>query len=391
MSSPESLVPSPSLPAGDGLNIAALAGLFRHTTNSYKFVFFLALLELLKRHRFDVERPYTYAEITLEMLSLAWFPHTYFKLSFGALDQIGNKLDALAVGGSDAERLMAHNRRALRSVLASSDLRDTASLMDFVPYRLVRPFVEPKLTEVDRRSHRLNDIIRDVANKHFESLRPLYRFDGEELGGCNGICWHPDWVGYLERHLPIIQGWAAWHWLGYMQRRNPATPALAAKLFPPVKRDALTRQTAYWRTILAHADRPELRCIYSGTILTAEAFALDHYLPWSYVAHDQLWNLIPAPAAVNSAKSNHLPSPDYFRDFVALQHRGLVVTSRIMAPGAFAKLAEDHLADLHLPSPAALLDIEQLSRAYEQNIGPLITLATNQGFTPDWRYTRRDT
>jgi hypothetical protein len=158
-----------------------------------------------------------------------------------------------------------------------------------------------------------------------------------------------------------------------------------------VKRDALSKQTRYWRTILAHADRPELRCIYSGKILTADAFALDHYLPWSYVAHDQLWNLIPAPAAVNSAKSNHLPSPDYFRDFVALQHRGLVVANSIMTPGAFAKLTEDHLADLHLFSPAALLDIEQLTRAYEQNIGPLITLATNQGFTPDWQYTQRDT
>lgn len=390
MPSSESPTLSPSLPAGDGLNIPALAGLFRHTTNSYKFVFFLALLDLLKRHRFDAERPYTYAEITLEMLSLAWFPHTYFKLSFGALDQIGNKLNALAVGGSGADRLMAHDRRALRSVLASSDLRDTASLMDFVPYRLVRPFVESRLTEAERRSHRLNDIIRDVANRHFESLRPLYRFDDEALGGCTGICWHPDWVVYLERHLPIIQGWAAWHWLGYMQRRNPATPALATKLFPPAKRDSLTRQTTYWRTILAHADRPELRCIYSGTILTADAFALDHYLPWSYVAHDQLWNLIPAPAAVNSAKSNNLPSPDYFRDFVALQHRGLVTASRIMPKRTFEKLTEDHLADLHLSSSAALLDIEQLSRAYEQNIGPLITLATNQGFTPDWQYTLRD-
>ncbi|NCA72808.1 MAG: hypothetical protein EOM91_22690, partial [Sphingobacteriia bacterium] len=154
--------------------------------------------------------------------------------------------------------------------------------------------------------------------------------------------------------------------------------------------DTLIRQTKYWRTILADADRPELRCIYSGTILTAEAFALDHYLPWSYVAHDQLWNLIPAPAAVNSSKSNNLPSPGYLRDFVVLQHRGLVTASRIMPKTTFAKLTEDHLADLHLPSPAALLDIEQLSRAYEQNIGPLITLATNQGFTPDWQYTQRD-
>ena len=63
----------------------------------------------------------------------------------------------------------------------------------------------------------------------------------------------PDWVQYLKAHHAIIHGWAAWHWLQYMQRRNPATPALANKLFPPAKRDPLTRQTHYWREILRQA------------------------------------------------------------------------------------------------------------------------------------------
>jgi hypothetical protein len=391
VSAPESPTLSPSLPAGDGLNIPALAGLFRHTTNSYKFVFFLALLDLLKRHRFDAERPYTYAGITLEMLSLAWFPHTYFKLSFGAQDTIAKKLDALDLGLDEGANLFANDRRALRSALATVDLKDAARLMDFVPYRLQIPFLEPQLRGVDKGAWMVFEkAMPAIANAHFATARPLFRYDSDDWKDCGAITWHPDWVAYLERHFPIIQGWAAWHWLGYMQKHNPTTPGLSNKLFPPVKRDALSKQTRYWRAILAHPDRPELRCIYSGTILTAEAFALDHYLPWSYVAHDQLWNLIPAPAAVNSAKSNNLPSPNYFRDFVVLQHRGLVTASRIMPKTTFEKLTEDHLADLHLSSSAALLDIEQLSRAYEQNIGPLITLATNQGFTPDWQYTQRD-
>ncbi len=387
MADPTRLSPTPALPEADGLNIAALAGLFRHTTNSYKFVFFLALLDLLKRHRFDADRPYTYAEITLEMLALAWFPHTYFKLSFGAQDTIAKKLDALSLDLGNAETLTAHDRQRLREALASSELGDAARLMDFVPYRLQIPFLEDQLRGVDKGAWMVFEkAMPAITNAHFTTARPLYRYDSDDWRDCASLTWHPDWVAYLERHFPIIQGWAAWHWLQYMQKRNPTTPGLSSKLFPPLKRDTLARQTRYWREILRHPERPELRCIYSGELLTAESFALDHYLPWSFVAHDQLWNLVPAPPAVNSAKSNRLPSEDYFQDFVALQHQGLVIASRILPSRQFATLTEDHVADLHLPGPAALLDLEQLKGAYAQNIGPLITLATNQGFSPDWRY-----
>lgn len=384
------LHPTPHLPAADGLNIGALTGLFRNTTNSYKFVFFLALLDLLRRNRFDAERPYTYAEITVEMLSVAWFAHTYFKLSFGSTDQIANKLDALAVGGSDAERLMANHRGTLRAALAAHDLRDAASLMNFVPYRLVRPFVDCVLTTAEKKSNRLNDIILGYVNAQFNLLRPLYRFDGNDLRSCTGIRWHPDWVTYLQTHFRIIQSWTSWHWLGYMQRRNPATPAIATKLFPPAKRDALTSQSKYWRRILQADDARQLRCIYSGEPLAADAFALDHYLPWSFVAHNQLWNLIPTPARVNSSKSNNLPSSDYFSGFVELQHNGLLIAQRLFGAREFGKFTEDYLADLHVSDSAALLDFDQLYGAYEQNLGPLITLATNQGFSPDWRYAHED-
>lgn len=382
-------MPASRLPAGDGLNIAALVRLFRHTTNSYKFVFFLALLDLLQRHRFDSARPYTYAEITVEMLALAWFAHTYFKLSFGAQDTIAKKLDALNLALGESQNLAAHDRRTLRVALAASDLKDAARLMDFVPYRLLIPFLEPQLRGIDKGAWMVfENSMPAITNAHFLTARPLYRFDSDDYRRCSGIILHPDWVTYLETHYPIIQGWAAWHWLQYMQRRNPATPAIASKLFPPAKRDTLARQTKYWRAILGHPERPELRCIYSGEILTAEGFALDHYLPWSFVAHDQLWNLVPAPAVVNSAKSNRLPSEDYFRGFVNLQHQGLLIARQTLSEGQFGKLTEDYLADLHLPSLEALLDPERLTRAYEQTIGPLITLATNQGFSPNWQYPR---
>lgn len=377
------------LPPTTDLNIGALAGLFRNTTNSYKFVFFLSLLDLLKRHHFDAERPYTYAEITIEMLAMAWFAHTFFRLSFGAQDTITAKLDALALDFQTSENLFARDRQALREALRSTDLKAAGRLMEFVPYRLLIPFLDPQLQGVDKGAWMVFErAMPAITNAHFETARPLYRFDSDDYRTCAAVHWHPDWVAYLERHFPIIEGWAAWHWLRYMQRRNPTTPSLPNKLFPPTKRDSLARQTRYWRAVLNHPDAEALHCIYSDTLLNAEDFALDHYLPWSFVAHDQLWNLIPAPAAVNSSKSNHLPSADYFEDFVMLQYEGLRIASRVLPAKQFATMTEDYLADLHLSSTESLMKFDQLYRAYEQTIGPLISLATNQGFTPDWQYAR---
>lgn len=40
-------------PASDDLNIAGLSRVFEDTTNSYKYIFFLSMLDVLKRRGFD--------------------------------------------------------------------------------------------------------------------------------------------------------------------------------------------------------------------------------------------------------------------------------------------------------------------------------------------------
>ena len=58
-------------PAAEGLKISSLAGLFCHTTGCRGFVFFPAILDPLRRHHFDAERPHTDNMITVEMLAVA--------------------------------------------------------------------------------------------------------------------------------------------------------------------------------------------------------------------------------------------------------------------------------------------------------------------------------
>lgn len=372
---------SEKLPESEEVNIAVLSRLFANATNSYKFVFFISILDILNRPDFDASRSISFEDLIVEMLANAWYPHTYFKLSFGTQDKITESLDSLAlIVDEPVLKFNDTDKKLLRSAIEGRDLsKIMQKLTRYVPFRLIVPFFESELQGVPNRNkgNNLDLAVPKVAESLFEDCKPLYRFDSDSYSSCNSIILHPSWVAYLKKHYSIVRGWAAWEWLGYMQRRNPNTPGLIYKLFAPTKRESLFRQSAYWKIVLGNTD---FYCIYSGQRVNPDEFSLDHYLPWSFVAHDQLWNLIPTTPEINSSKSNNLPSPDFFHSFVERQHLGLGICREKMPQKEWEKTIEDYIEDLKIHNQEDLLNLEKLTNAYAHVVKPLMTLATNQGF-----------
>lgn len=364
------------LPQSEQLDISALCRLFEDTTNSYKYVFFLSFLDILTRQLFDVSLPIALREITIEMLANAWYPHTYFKLSFGLQDKITQKLDSLQLEISEPIlKFTDTDKKYLRETIGNQNL--DFSLVRYVPFRLIRPFFKRELQGLQ--DPVVNQRIEFLSREHFETRKPLFCFDQN----CQAIIVHPEWASYIKTNYPIVRAWVSWEWLEYMQRCNPNVPAVANKLFPPQHREPLTAQTSYWKLVLQHTN---VQCIYSKETLKPDNISLDHYLPWSFVAHNQLWNLIPTIPAVNSAKSNNLPSERYFDDFVTIQHLGLTISRKQMTEKNWNKYIEPYIADLKFSDKDDLLKYESIKRAYKSTLKPLISLAASQGFMADWSY-----
>ncbi len=372
-----------NLPNSDGLNISALSGLFESTTNSYKYLYFLSLLDILKRENFDILSPISFQNIIVEMLANAWYPHNYFKLSFGTQDRIANKLDSLELKITEPIfKFKDTDKKLLRTAISSQNIKDTVAFVsNYVPYRLIRPFFAEETRGF--KDYDVNPAIITFSKNKFDDKKPLYCFNAEKQKDCNAIILHPDWIKYLKTNYVIVRGWVSWEWLKYMQQRNPSIPNVVNKLFMPQLRDSLSKQINYWKTVLAHQ---EIKCIYSKLKLDKDKISLDHYLPWSFVAHDQLWNLIPTTQCVNSSKSNNLPSQIYFSDFVDLQHLGLTISYQKISKNKWIKYIEPFVSDLKIHQPEDLLDKIILTNAYEKNLQPLITLASNQGFSSNWVY-----
>ena len=378
------------LPPFEDLNIPALAGLFSKSTTSYKYLFFLSLLDILRREKFQVSQGIEISEIFVEMLANAWYPHNYFKLSFGIPDRIAKRLDNLDLEISapilqfkDVEKTL------LRETIKKQDLRIIfRDLKENVPFRLIVPFLRQELQDNDVSLSRGNELsyqMPAIANKYFEIRKPLYKFDKNSYLEVERIIFHPEWLKYVQENYSVVRGWASWEWLVYMQQRNPNTLGIVNKIFMPQVRPGFPKssyQRKYWASVM---QSKTVKCIYSGSEIDSEKFDLDHYLPWSFVAHDQLWNLVPVISKVNSSKSNHLPAEKYFNKFVDLQHMSLLASRDIMSEKAWINSIESYISDLRL-KPTDLLDKEVLERAYIATVKPLIILAAKQGFVSGWTY-----
>ncbi|MBX9252913.1 hypothetical protein H1Q63_02870 [Desmonostoc muscorum CCALA 125] len=372
------------LPQSGRVNVSVLSQIFNNTTNSYKYLFFLSLLDIIKRRHFDTLSPISFEEIIVEMLANAWYPHNYFKLSFGIQDQIANKLDSLDLEISEPIlKFRDTDKKLLRKIIQSQNIDDIITFISrYVPFRLIRPFFAQETKGlVDAK---VNQTIINLANHQFEVTKPIYCFDSEYLKDCTALTLHQDWVEYIAENYSIVRGWLSWEWLYYMQKCNPSVPSVANKLFPPQQRDSLSNQTKFWKLVLEHT---EVHCIYSNFLLTTDNLSIDHYLPWSFVAHDQLWNLIPTSPSVNSSKSNNIPLTDlYFDKFIELQHLGLNISYEKMAQKQWNGYVEPYLSDLRIANQNNLLNLNILREAYKTTLMPLISLAANQGFMSGWYY-----
>lgn len=378
-----SSVPIPqALPESERVNASILAQLFHNTTNSYKYLFFLSLLDILKRRNFDVLSSISFVELVVEILANAWFPHTYFKLSFGTQDKIAEKLDQLnLIIPEPILKFQDSDKNLLRETIQNQTYDDLIRhLVKFVPFRLIRPFFNEETKGL--KDTEVNQTVLDLANNP-ENQHPLYCFDADLVKNCKGLIFSQEWAEYIKENFAVVKGWASWEWLRYMQSRNPTTPNIVNKLFMPQQRGSLSKQTKFWKSVF---ENQPIKCIYSGQTLNPECISLDHYLPWSFVAHDQLWNLIPVLPEVNSSKSNHLPSKKYFPRFIKLQHLGLVSSQKYFSENKWYDYIDSYLNDLNLKKDD-LLDHDKLYHAYDFVISPLLTLGVKQGFSSDWIYT----
>jgi len=215
-----------TLPDSDILNIESLSKILNRTTNSYKFIFFLSILDIIKERNFEFAGQVSFFDLTVHMLVKAWTPCKEFNLSFGSQDTITSKIYDLDLKlPIDWKK---NDKETLRWAIASVDLKNAERLMDFVPYRLISPFLEEELAGVDKGEWLTLELaLPAIANKTFLVKKPIYRFDSDDYKECSAIIIHPEWVEYFKANFAAVYDWALSRWIEYMEKRNAGISGIA--------------------------------------------------------------------------------------------------------------------------------------------------------------------
>lgn len=362
------------IPYSEKLNTASLARLFDNKSESYKLFWFKAILYEVGQGRANI----SFRELIERMIVDAWYMVSEYKLNLGPADTLEKTVLYIA---EKEEFLPTVKEDVLLSYLHTTEDRTLKSFMRIlsqnVPYRLQAPLIPTPDSKMWYRTPAITDYINSQNGimyviEHKGSLDSRIIID--EL-----------WMEYLQSNLGILLGWTDFNLITYLQRRNPTVPGISNKIYPPQERK-LTAATSYWKYIIQQGN---VRDIYSGDELTTHGLSIDHFVPWSYVASDELWNLIPTAKSINSSKGNNLPDWDtYFGRLAHAEYDAYILVGRDdRASALFEKCAKENLNNeevryrLYLQGQTE----QHFTNQLEELMLPIYESARNMGFRK-WTY-----
>lgn len=299
------------LPENQDLPVHLLAGIFKDKNQSYKLFWFQAILDNVCEGKTTL----TFEQLIHQMVAEAWYMVMEYHLNLGPADA----LEILINQVRETAGLLSASKKddIIRFLCNSEDAnikRAKQKLVLNVPYRLQAPFLG-KMSEKEWHDY---SYIETAARNN---ARVLYYY--EQLSNkTRQIRVNEEWASYLKKNEAIVRGWIQNELIQYLQKRNPTVPGIPFKIKPPEKRD-LKSAMEFWRAIIQNH---ELKDVYTGKALNDENFLelgkvhIDHFIPWSYLASDEIWNLTPTFAKINLSKSNQLPNIQTDISLLSKQH-----------------------------------------------------------------------
>lgn len=344
-----------ALPQNNRLPISSLAGIFNNTTATYKFYWFVAMLDIIVKER---KTRISFWEIIAGMVSESWFPIHYFKLSFGKSDSLFEQ--SLEIQKKFQISIESDKEKTKKYLI--DNLGDTKKYLRVfsknVPYRFLSPWIKYSYD---------GDVIE--KSQKFEN-QCLYAILEDEII-INDI-----WIEYLTENYSILRDFAFWNLTEFIQKRNPNVPDVPSKLIKPIQRDSLSKQRKFWDTYIEIVG--SINCIYTGKQIFAKQYDLDHFVPWSFVSHNLLWNLIPADSSINSSKNNNLPLLEVFLKPFTNIHQKALRTIYDKSPNN--TILEDYLMVYDSISDLVNLSDSDFYNVFRKIFSPMVQIAENMGF-----------
>ncbi len=354
------------IPQSDLLTTNRLGKIFSKTVATYKYFWFLSIMQI---HAKSDNLKISVWDVVTRMVANAWYPIHYFRLSFGKSDSLFDivvELQQITQISIDANIDSIINGIKERS--EDKEIKKLLNILTLnVPYRFLRPWID---TSDDK------EMVQRSQTLENNCLYSLHK-NGNEFY----IVLNPKWDQYLHNNYNILVDFAYWNLTQFLQVRNPNVPAITSKLIRPEIRNSLQRQHDYWDMVMKIGG--PIHCIYTNKELHLKDYDLDHFIPWSFVSHDLLWNLIPSDGSINSSKSNKLPDLNFYLPKMAeMQYHALQI---MINANKDLKVMEDFISLGYTVQELVNMNNVQFLELYKRTFNPISQIALNMGFET-WKY-----
>lgn len=349
-----------------------LLSIFNHTTNSYKFYWWLSIIELIKDNK---AREFYFDDIVINLIANIWYPVNYFKLSFGKQDQLSKHVASIKnefnlnddIKKSVLIKFLKNNNNNKLLIKIINDITR------YVPYRFLRSFYSQETRGlndalVNDKIIMLQDIKHEIPYK-INVLKKKIKFSKKNI----------DWI--LENYL-LLYSFTQYELLKYLEKHNSSIPNISSKLNKPENRK-LSLPTKLRSKYIS--ENPNEKDVFENKPFNSfYKKSIDHFMPWSFFTHDKIWNLHPIEHTINCSKSNMLPHKNYLKPFLSLQYN----FSRFLLKVDYNKQLEDY----YLLFNCSKDEFENIRKSLfvkkmEKSYNPKFEIAINMGYEENWQLT----
>ncbi|SCY10213.1 HNH endonuclease domain-containing protein [Butyrivibrio sp. INlla14] len=370
------------------LDIEGFSLMMKNPSFCYKFYWLEAIVDLISEGITET----TFNEVINEMIANAWYSVLEFHIHLSGivLGEVKDGLERTVLKLSDISGLSANASKVeIKNKIKEFDKElkaEKEQLTNMVPYRALAGFFNKFDETADWESTRRMISYIERVNK--VNILPYTLGNSSKLN--KEIYFNPSWIKMIQDNTVSILGWIQFEKVKWLQNNNPEVPGLVYKLAPmDEKMRKLNAVRKLWNAVLSLEPVAD---VFTGKQIDIKQYDVDHFIPWSFVMNDELWNLMPMDSSLNSSKSNKLPEWDpFFIRFANNQfklYKMINDTNRPAVHKLFEACYKDNIhsiwanQELYRPGNTS----EEFEHILEKNMRPVYDSARRQGYEL-WKIT----
>lgn len=298
------------------LDIDAFSLMMKNPSYCYKFYWLEAIVHLIS----EGVKETSFNEIIDEMIANAWYTVLEFHIHLSGMieGQIKDGLERAIHTLQELSELPGNaSKIEIKNGIKEYDQKLTHyknQLTHMVPYRALSGFFDKCQERPDW--HSTQRMAAYIERINQISLLPYTLGTGSLLK--KEVYFNETWIKMIQDNTVSILGWIQYEKVKWLQNNNPEVPGLIYKLAPMEEKiRKLSSVRKLWEVVM---DNQSIVDVFKNSPIVKGNYDVDHFIPWSFVMNDELWNLMPMDSTLNSLKSNKLPKWDpFFKRFASNQ------------------------------------------------------------------------